>query len=297
MKHLLSFDLLYNEYIIKHKTKKQISQEQGISYNQLTYLFFVYHIRKRLPGKKSFDLFVEQAKKIHGNKYNYDQVKYEGNNVKVKIWCNTCKEFFYQAPRIHLCGKGCKKCGKKQWLLKHYMGLSNFIKKARTIHGNKYDYSQINYINSYTKVCIHCNQCNNDFLQDPHSHLRRKGCPYCRQSKGETQVKVWLDLRGIKYKTQYRFNNCRNKNPLPFDFYLPDYNACIEFQGQQHYLSAMQTNLAKSEVIGKQEFKNLQQRDQIKRNFCKENNIQLLEIKYNEKVNKKLENFFKKLYD
>lgn len=286
---------LYDLYINQNKTKLEIAKLYNLKPNQITWLLHIYKICKRKPGMSTTEEFIEKAKKVHGDNYEYNQVIYKGNNIKVKIFCNKCKKYFSQTPRSHLCGKGCKECSKKKRLLKNSMSLSDFIKKARRIHGNKYDYTQTNYINSYTKVKIHCNQCNNDFLQDPHSHLKRKGCPYCKQSKGETRIKVWLDVKKIKYKTQYRFYNCRNKLPLPFDFYLPDYNTCIEFQGAQHYFSVMQSNLAKSETIGKIEFVNLQKRDEIKRDYCKKNNIFLLEIKYNEKVEEKLENFFENI--
>lgn len=115
------------------------------------------------------------------------------------------------------------------------------------------------------------------------------GCPYCNQSKGELRIQNWLDKHLIVYKAQFRFKECKDKRSLPFDFYLPTYNICIEFQGKQHY----DQNYYKWRNNSFKNFKTQQKHDQIKRDFCKNKGIKLLEIKYNEEVENKLENFFR----
>jgi len=72
---------------------------------------------------------------------------------------------------------------------------------------------------------------------------------------------------------EYKFDNCKNKNPLPFDFYLPEHNICIEFDGEQHFKSI-------SYFGGEKGFKNTQKNDLIKTSYCKENNIKLIRINY-----------------
>ena len=98
-------------------------------------------------------------------------------------------------------------------------------------------------------------------------------CPVCRESKGERRVGDFLRKNNIKYERQYTFKNCKFKNVLPFDFYLPDYNICIEFDGRQHY-----------EIIdyfgGLDGFIDTKIRDAIKTVYCKNNNIKLLRIPY-----------------
>lgn len=77
-----------------------------------------------------------------------------------------------------------------------------------------------------------------------------------------------------------KFDECKNKRHLPFDFYIPEQNLCIEFNGTQHYKM--------STYFGEESFKKTQINDEIKRNFCKENNVQLLIIKYDNNICNKL---------
>ena len=103
---------------------------------------------------------------------------------------------------------------------------------------------------------------------------------------------MWLNTHNILYEFQYRFENCKNKKPLPFDFYLPDYNTCIEFQGQQHYMAtAFSNQITDSNLVNNLKYVRLN--DKIKREYCKNNKIILLEIKYDENTEEKLENFFR----
>lgn len=108
-----------------------------------------------------------------------------------------------------------------------------FIAKARHIHGDKYDYSKVEYKGMHTKVCIICPE-HGEFWQTPHHHLKGCGCELCSESKLERKVKFILEENKIEnYKRQYR-TSWLNKQSL--DFYLPDYNIAIECQGEQHFL-------------------------------------------------------------
>lgn len=93
------------------------------------------------------------------------------------------------------------------------------------------------------------------------------------KSSGEEKCKQVLQKAQIKYKTQYKFSNCKNILPLPFDFYLPDYNICIEYDGQQHFKPI-------SIFGGEEDFKKRQRNDEIKNQYCKDNNIKLIRIPY-----------------
>ena len=152
------------------------------------------------------------------------------------------------------------------------MNIEDFIKKSKEILKNKYDYSLVNYINTNTKVKIIC-LIHGEFEQTPNSHLNGNGCPNCQKSKGELKIKEYLDKNNFRYKEQYKINECRNILPLPFDFYLPKYNICIEYDGEQHFKNYRfdkdNNRLEKIKYL-----------DSIKNNFCKNNNIFLLRIKY-----------------
>lgn len=111
-----------------------------------------------------------KAKAIHGNKYDYSKVNYVNTKEKVCIICPTHGEF-WQRPNGHLNGLGCDKCGKT-----YSYTTEEFIEKAKQIHGNKYDYSKVKYINAQTKVCIIC-PIHGEFWQTPYKHLNLKeGC-------------------------------------------------------------------------------------------------------------------------
>lgn len=134
--------------------------------------------------KLTTEEFIKKAKEKHNGKYDYSKVEYKDSHTKV---CIICKEDghgeFYQLPNGHLNGKGCPKCGKiKNIDSRTYTG-STFEIKAKEKHGDKYDYSKVNYKNSHTKVCIICKEDGHgEFYQTPGNHLMGNGCPKCGKS-------------------------------------------------------------------------------------------------------------------
>jgi len=123
------------------------------------------------------DIFIEKAKKIHGEIYDYSKVIYKKAILKVIIICKKHGEF-EQQPSNHLSGYGCVKCGILTRNASSSYTTNDFIKKAQKIHGEIYDYSKVNYINSTTKVIITCKQ-HGEFEQTPGHHLQKQGCPEC----------------------------------------------------------------------------------------------------------------------
>ena len=221
------------------------------------------------------DEFIEKAKAIHGDRYDYSKVVYKRNNIPVEI---VCKEHgsFYQKPADHFNGFNCPRCyGNARHTTEE------FIQLARKAHGDKYDYSLVEYCDNRSKVEIICPK-HGTFLQEPHSHLQGRGCPKCKDSTGEEKVELFLVRNDIKYEREKRFLDCRYKMPLPFDFFLPNKNTCIEFQGPQHYQKTR--HFKDSEGA----FKSRQLRDQIKRDYCKSKGIRLVEIKYTDNIEKEL---------
>jgi very-short-patch-repair endonuclease len=125
--------------------------------------------------------FIENANKIHGNKYDYSKVIYEHCNKKVCIICPKHGEF-YQKPSHHLNGCGCQQCGKDNSSISNSLTLNDFISKATGIHGNKYDYSKVVYETWDKEVTIICPE-HGVFLQKPAQHLRGAGCLKCHNEK------------------------------------------------------------------------------------------------------------------
>lgn len=126
---------------------------------------------------KGTEQFIIDAKKIHGDKYDYSKVDYVNSQTKICIICPEHGEF-WQAPDIHLRGSGCQECGNVSAKEKNKMKQETFIKKAKKIHNEKYDYSNVKYENTDTKVEIICPE-HGKFLQTPHHHLHGIGCPIC----------------------------------------------------------------------------------------------------------------------
>ena len=207
--------------------------------------------KKDLKIKKEFNSFKDKATKIHNNLYNYDYSNYVNNKIKIKIICSIHGEF-YQRPDTHIYNKqGCPHCYGDTILTK-----KDFIDKSIIIHNNKYDYSLIQKLEK--NVNIICKK-HGIFQQRVYNHLNGQGCPSCNNSKGENMVETYLVQNNIKYIKQKKFENCKNKRKLPFDFYLPDLNTCIEYDGKYHF---------ESEYI--------QNNDKIKNDFCNDNNINIL---------------------
>ena len=133
-------------------------------------------------GKKlTTEQFIERARKIHGDKYDYSKVEYNGNHTKVCIICSLHGEF-WQTPAIHLKGCECPKCIIEKNSFKQRLGIESFIKRAREIHGDKYDYSKVDYINNRTKVHIICPK-HGEFWQTPVKHLIGRGCRKCANER------------------------------------------------------------------------------------------------------------------
>ena len=121
--------------------------------------------------------FLERAHKIHGDKYDYSKIEYKNTRTKVCIICPEHGEF-WQTPNSHLSGQGCPECGLKKRSISKTLTLEEFLEKARKVHGDKYDYSKVEYVDSHTKICIICPE-HGEFWQTPASHLFGHGCKKC----------------------------------------------------------------------------------------------------------------------
>jgi hypothetical protein len=231
--------------------------------------------------KYTNNIFIEKANVKHNNFYDYSLVEYKNNKIKVKIVC-PIHGVFEQRPNDHLNGRGCPMCKNVQ---KHTN--IKFIEKVNKIHNNFYDYSLVEYINNRYKIKIIC-PIHGIFIQKPLLHLNGCGCPQCyNPSKGEVKIAQLLKQYNISFIKQKTFENCIYRRKLKFDFYLPEYNYCIEYDGEQHFK-------ANEFFGGEKEFKELQKKDKIKNDYCLNNNIKLIRIKYNENIedilNKEIKN-------
>ena len=164
---------------------------------------------KRSNVRKTTEQFIEEARQIHGDKYNYSKVEYINAKTKVCIICPIHGEF-WQRPNEHLKGCGCPKCG----IEKKSYTTEEFIEKARKVHGGKYDYSKVEYTDSKTKVCIICPE-HGEFWQTPQSFLEGHGCQRCTARYHFTQEEFINEAKkiyGDKYDlSKTKFINSRTK--------------------------------------------------------------------------------------
>lgn len=131
--------------------------------------------------KKTREQFIKDAKKVHGDKYDYSKVEYKGCRNKVCIICPKHGEF-WQKPSLHLGGMGCLKCGNENKLHPKKYTTDKWIKKAKEVHRDKYDYSKVEYVSPYDYVTIICPK-HGEFLQKAYYHLSGNGCPKCGYEK------------------------------------------------------------------------------------------------------------------
>jgi very-short-patch-repair endonuclease/Zn finger protein HypA/HybF involved in hydrogenase expression len=222
--------------------------------------------------KKTKEQFVKDAMSVHGDKYIYNNSKYINDSTKIEIEC-PLHGTFSQVPNKHLQGNGCPGCKiqktKDTNRSKHTL---IFPKKSSQIHNNYYDYSKVNYKNSRTPVEIICPK-HGSFFTIPCNHLLGRGCPICSQSYGEKKIEGFLINKNINYERQKKFDDCRNKSPLSFDFWIESKNILIEFDGQQHYKA-----FGYSGGVEKLEYTKLC--DSIKNKYCFEKGINLIRIPY-----------------
>lgn len=148
---------------------------------------------------------------------------------------------------------------------------------------NKNEYIGWNYKN----LQVVCKECGETFTTSYSSFMIRDGqrCPKCSSniSRGENEIRRILEQRGIEFTMQHRFEDCRTTIPLPFDFYLPQYNTCIEYDGEGHYLPIPRGGISDEEASNVLD--GIKHRDIIKSTYCKDHNIDLIRIPYWEFAN------------
>ncbi len=166
-------------------------------------------------------------------------------------------------------GRGCPKCSKN-----YRYNNNEIIEKFKEVHGNRYCYDKVNYVSTHKNVNIKC-EIHGYFNMSPSNHLKGEGCPLCKSSIIENEIRLTLDNNNIKYL--YRYRKIKELNGLELDFYLPDYNIAIECQGIQHFQPV-------DYFGGVDSFNKLIKNDLLKKEICEKLGIKLLyysNLKYN----------------
>lgn len=230
-----------------------------------------------IKNRESKNPLLSRFIKKHGNKYDYSNINFLliGTDDEITIICNKHGEF-RQIAYVHL-NCGCPKCGTERFIFKKTRKVDEFIALANNKYNNLYDYSNINYKNMRTKILVICKKHNKEFYTTPSGHLKNSRCPSCIKetvgSLGERTIAKWLEKEKINFITEKKFETCKLNLLLRFDFYLPDYNLLIEYDGEQHFVN-------RNHWRSKNKFKLTQKRDNIKNIWAKDNNYRLLRIPY-----------------
>jgi G:T-mismatch repair DNA endonuclease (very short patch repair protein) len=178
----------------------------------------------------TLEIFIEKAKSIHEDKYDYSKSIYLGNEKEIEIICKKHKKSFWQKPKHHIYSKsGCQTCGNEIISDKKTYTEKEFIDKANVIHNNKYDYSKIKYIGYYIKIEIVC-LLHGSFWQKPTNHINQKnGCPQCGIGNISAIETDWLDSKRISKKNRnqvlvingkkYNVDACIQRSKTIYEFY------------------------------------------------------------------------------
>lgn len=226
--------------------------------------------------KSNKEEFVKKSENLYGDKYDYSKVNYINNRTPVEIKC-PIHGWFEQIPMKFLQGHTCKKCGIEKRAQSHQYDTEKFIELAKKIHGDKYDYSESEYVSSKSPIKIKCKK-HGFFYQTAGHHYNGIGCPICKESKGEILVANILTKNNVNFERLYEFEDCTNLikgrycRKLSFDFYLPNQKTCIEYDGEQHYKpfgTDTGEKLAKT-----------QKNDELKNKYCEKKGIKLIRIPY-----------------
>lgn len=217
-------------------------------------------------------IILKQFKEVHGNKYDYSQLPdVLKNHDKVPIICYK-HGIFVQTVSQHKIGQGCPKCASIKQSERQTYSWEELVNKFNTIHNGKYDYSKAKYSDMNTPICIVC-PIHGEFWQKPSVHIRGAGCQKCNSSKGEILISSILKDLDIVFEPQYKIIINSHTCYIDFKFTYNNIIYYIEYNGEQHYVPI-------EHFGGKTKFQKQVLRDTNVRNYCKENNITLIEIPY-----------------
>ena len=270
------YELLSTEYVNKNTKLEYICPEghkHSISWDNFSH-------GRRCP---------ECAMKIRKSKLKipYDEIKQafelEGYILLSTEYINNSSQLEYICPKGHKYstnwdnfkqGRRCPECGietvKSKLKLSYDEVRQGFEKEGYILLSTK-------YIKNTSKLKVQCPKGHEYEVSWGHFN-EGKRCPVCNSSKGEKRISLFLKENNINYEVQKLFKECSYKRMLPFDFYLPDHNICIEYDGQQHY--DIIDFSGKNQKRAEEQFKQTQKKDNIKTQYCLDHNIKLIRIPY-----------------
>lgn len=235
--------------------------------------------------KPTTEEWIDSVKHIRNGIYGFSKVNYKDNKTPVILICPKHGEFSVLPNNFAHNKAGCPKCNDELKSQRYRKTKEQFIKDAKRIHGDLYDYSKVEYINSWEPVCIICKE-HGEFWQSPCTHLSGSGCQKCvnkNQTKLYNMLKQDFPEKEIIYEAHLSWLEKQH-----FDIYFPKYNIAIEYDGQQHFIPV-------EKFGGKAKLDDYIKWDEMKNEKAIKNNCKLYRIKFNYKDfhYKQLINFLK----
>lgn len=196
----------YSKVVYKNSTSKVIiiCPDHGEFYQRPN-----SHLRGRACvrccGKRllSHEDFLLMAREAHGDTYDYSKITYIGGNTRVTMTCKIHGDFL-QLPRHHIKGSGCPKCGIERMKITR----DEFIERSIKMHGDKYDYSRVDYFDTVVKVLILCKK-HGEFYQKPSGHLSGKGCKVCSYDSIRTTQDEFINKCSMIHNFKYDYTETK----------------------------------------------------------------------------------------
>ncbi|MBF7131501.1 hypothetical protein ITQ94_08630 [Pediococcus pentosaceus] len=236
-----------------------------------------FHTGNRCPKcagniKLTKEEFCKREEDIQSGEYLIVGV-YKNTQTKVLIKHNVCGYEWMIRPCIFHQGNRCPRCAGNIKLTKE-----EFCDREEDIKSSEYEIVS-RYVDTNTKTLLKHTICGYEWMIMPRIFHQGERCPRCKQSKGENKVSSVLENIAVTFEAQKRFNSCKYKKPLPFDFYVND-SFLIEYDGEQHFKPVDFSGKGAEWAIKNYELGKL--RDNIKTQWAKDNGIPLVRIPYTE---------------
>lgn len=256
--------------------KCEVECPNGHRNHQYPYDIFSGHGCKKCVSKINGEKYRKPYRELvsYVEKYGYKLITseedYVNTGTNLELICNKNHKYPVTFDNFRK-GARCPECFNQK------RGKSSIVpysirKEAVESFGYSFVTKESDYVNASQTIILKCDK-GHEYETCMHSFVNGHRCLICNESKGERKIRVFLELNNIKYIQQHRFKECRSKRRLAFDFYIPSFNALIEYDGKHHY-----------EIIdawgGVDEFINVKIRDTIKNIYAKEQDINLIRIPY-----------------
>ena len=228
--------------------------------------------------KKTNAQFKHEVYNLVGNDYIFLE-PYVNSYTKIKVKHNKCGHVYKVKPNAFLNGKRCPSCA----VVSKRKTDAQFEQVVHNLVGDEYTFLD-NYVDARTKLRVKHNKCGNTYEVTPSNFLQGCRCPYCNKPKGEDIINKILKSLNIKYEYQKTFDDLRDVQPLSYDFFIPDQNILIEYQGIQHYQPI-------GYFGGGTTFMKQQKHDKMKADYAKDHNYNLITVPYTKDTISKIKKY------